>query len=105
MRIRPRCLKEKQIGIALESRFVTLAYKPSAPARDVCRLDRQVVLLACEDGQDGLGFFVSPDLWQVVHEGDLQIINDFKLDLSVRARRVLVGIRLDSPISAWKFDI
>lgn len=68
-------------------RFVTLAYKPSAPARDVDRLDRQVVLLACEDGQDGWAFLVSPDFWQVVHEGDLQIINDFRLDLSARARR------------------
>jgi hypothetical protein len=53
----------------------------------VDRLDRQVVLLACEDGQDGWAFLVSPDFWQVVHEGDLQIINDFRLDLSARARR------------------
>ena len=75
-----RGLKTKPGG-----RFCTLEYRPSRSASREPSSNRQIILIAIDEHEEALSFFVSPNLAEIIEEEDRQYVDELLQDLRERA--------------------
>lgn len=74
-------------GAGQTRRFCVLQYSPQPSRKHDLQVCGPPLLLITEDGAGGLGIYVSPDLWRIVHGRDVAFVYDLLKDLPERAER------------------